>query len=105
MENMNGILLLLQRWVEAEPDNIIGNYKLGSALFAVGQKAESLIYLERAFTHFSVGMDRYTTIPFLHVFVINYYNRLLSTGKMEKAEIIEQIIASVRENCHHLCSF
>jgi len=88
--NINGKhernLVLLQRWVEAEPDNIIGNYKLGSALFAVGRKEESLIYLERAFSHFPVSTDSHT-IPFLHLFVINYYNRLVSTGKTEKAKV------------------
>jgi glycosyltransferase involved in cell wall biosynthesis len=76
-------LALLQRWVEAEPDNIIGNYKLGSALFAVGQKAESLIYLKKAFENIPVSMDRYT-FPFLHVFAINYHNALVSSGKTEK---------------------
>ena len=87
-------LALLQRWVDAEPDNIIGNYKLGSTLFAVGRKEESLIYLEKAFEHFPVSMNRYT-FPFLHVFAINYHNALVSSGKTEKAKLFEQMIADV----------
>ena len=94
-------LVLLQRWVDAEPGNMIVNYKLGSALFAVGRKEESLIYLEKAFKHFRVSLDRYT-IPFLHVFAINYYNSLVSTGKTENANFFEQMIAGVWGKGHHL---
>jgi len=89
-------LALLQRWVNDEPDNIVGNYKLGSALFAVGRKEESLFYLEKAFELFPVNMDRYT-FPFLHVFAINYHNALVSSGKTEKAKLFEQMIAGVWE--------
>jgi glycosyltransferase involved in cell wall biosynthesis len=84
---------LLQKWVSAEPDNLVANYKLGSSLFAVGRKEECLIYLEKAFKHFPVRMDM-NTFPFLHVFALNYHNALISTGKSEKAKIFEQMIAS-----------
>jgi glycosyltransferase involved in cell wall biosynthesis len=94
-------LVLLQRWVDAEPDNMIGNYKLGSAFFAVGREEESLIYLEKAFKHFRVSMDK-CTIPILHVFAINYYNSLVSSGKTEKAKFFEQMIAGVWGKGHHL---
>ncbi len=94
-------LVLLQRWVDAEPDNMIGNYKLGSALFAVGRNEESLIYLEKVFKHFRVSMDK-CTIPFLHVFAINYYNSLVSTGKTEKANLFKQMIDGVWRKSQHL---
>jgi glycosyltransferase involved in cell wall biosynthesis len=97
-------LALLQRWVTAEPDNIIGNYKLGSTLFAVGRKEESLIYLEKAFEHFPVRMDR-NTFPFLHVFAVNYHNALVSAGKSEKAKLFEQMIACTWEKVPPLIKF
>jgi glycosyltransferase involved in cell wall biosynthesis len=81
---------LLKGWVVAEPDNIFGNYKLGSTLFCAGRKEESLIYLEKAFELFAVCSDRYT-FPFLPAFAANYHNALVSLGFTEKAGKFEQI--------------
>lgn len=88
---------LLQGWVDAEPDSIIGNYKLGSILFAAGRKAESLVYLEKAFEHFPVNRDR-CTFPFLPVFAVNYHKALISAGKTEEAKIFEQMIVECLMN-------
>jgi glycosyltransferase involved in cell wall biosynthesis len=83
-------IALLQKWVEAEPDNIFGNYKLGSTFFDIGRKEKSLLYLEKAFELFVACKDRYT-FPFLPVFAVNYHKALVSAGLTEKAEKFEQI--------------
>ena len=84
-------IALLQSWLNCEPDNIIANYKLGSTLCAVGQKEESLKYLEIAFRHFDAGIDRYT-LRLLPVFAVNYHSSLISAGKLEKAKVFEQMM-------------
>jgi glycosyltransferase involved in cell wall biosynthesis len=95
-------LALLQRWVNADPDNIFGNYKLGCALFDVGRKGESLICLEKAYELFAVSKDRYTA-PFLPVFAVIYHYVLVSAGLPEKAEKFAQIacvwIKALYESC------
>jgi len=83
-------IALLQRWIDAEPDNIFGNYKLGSTLFDIGRKEKALVYLEKAFELFAVSKDRHT-FSFLPVFAANYHKALVSAGLMEKAEKFGQI--------------
>lgn len=85
-------MALLQRWVDAEPDNIIGNYKLGCLLLAGGRKEESLIYLEKAFELFPLSSRH--TFPILPVFAVNYHTALVSAGKTEKAKIFARMVAS-----------
>jgi glycosyltransferase involved in cell wall biosynthesis len=83
-------IALLQKWVDAEPDNIFGNYKLGSTFFDLGRKEKSLLYLEKAYELFAVSKERYT-FSFLPLFAVNYHKALVSAGLKEKAEQFEQI--------------
>jgi len=82
----------LQRWVNAEPDNIIANYKMGCILLTIGREKESIQYLEKAFELFPINSGY--TFPILPVFAINYYTSLVSLGKTEKASIFIDIITS-----------
>ncbi len=74
---------LLQRWNNAEPGNIIGNYKFGCSLIAAGRKEEALIYFEKAFKYFIVPLDMHILL-FLPVFVLNYHNALISAAPYEQ---------------------
>jgi hypothetical protein len=77
----------------AEPDNIIGNYKVGCSLVAAGRKEESLMYLEKAFRCFTANLDRHTLL-FLPVFALNYHHALVSAGNTAKNRLFEQVVAS-----------
>lgn len=82
---------LLQNWLACEPDNVTANYKLGSTLFALGEREESLEYLKKAYGHFYAHVDSYN-LRFLPVFAVNYHSSLISAGKTEKAKLFEQMV-------------
>ena len=78
-------IVLLQRWVDAEPANIYANYKLGGTLVEAGRRQEALPCLERTFMLFTESRER-NTYPFLETFITLYCDLLTAEGLTVEAE-------------------
>lgn len=82
---------ILRKWVQREPDNVYGCFKLGANLRHLGSNREGLFFLEKAFSLLSRETDR-GSYPFLESLVTTYYQSLLENGLQDKAlEVKEQL--------------
>lgn len=86
-------IAILRKWVDREPENIYGCYKLGMNLDHVGMSREGIYFLERAFTLWSV-VENKGSYPFWETLITSYIKGLASHGMVEKVQEVQNLIRS-----------
>lgn len=92
-EKLGRNMAILRKWVQQEPENVYGCFKLGANLRHRGSGREGLFFLERAFNLLSQATDK-NSYPFLENLVSTYYQSLLENGMQEKAMELRKQLGS-----------
>ncbi|MBF0145909.1 MAG: glycosyltransferase [Magnetococcales bacterium] len=82
-------IAILRSWLEREPDNLFGCYKLGINLRHLGAASEGLFFLQKGFDLLDREIHRQTW-PFAEKLVGEYFRALLEQGFKEKAEEVKR---------------
>ncbi|MBF0416210.1 MAG: glycosyltransferase family 2 protein [Magnetococcales bacterium] len=90
-EKIRRNITILRSWLEREPDDLFGCYKLGINLRHVGASREGMYYLQRGFELLDRETDR-GSWPFAEKLVEEYFQALLDNGLLDKAREVRQKI-------------
>lgn len=87
---------IMRKWVKREPDNLFGTYKLGMNLYNNRDIQEGLHFLDNAFSLLNRSNDKWS-YPFASKLVTSYYKALLDNNLQERAETVNEIVATWKQ--------